>query len=94
MTTDVNTGLPELPEGYFWRVRIGSMHMTYVELRKKSWFGSLRVQRRRARYYDGDGEVLDPREEIITLAMSIMKEFNDPWTPFYGDYPPKKLESR
>lgn len=91
--TDISTGLPKLPEGYFWRVRASSLQLTYVELRKKTWLGSRQVHRRLTNYYDKMGNVLDPREEIVTRAVSIMKEFNDPWEPFYGDYPPKKLDS-
>ena len=89
--TDTETGLPELPEGYFWRVVEGADHITYVELRKKAWLGSRRVDRRSCRYYNEYHDVLDPRDEILSCALWIMKEFHDPWAEFYGDYPPKSL---
>lgn len=88
---DIETGLPKLPENFFWRVREGSLSTDRVELRKKLRFGSVKVDSRVARYYADDGAVLDPRDEILRLAKRIFGEFNDPWTEYRGDYPPKSL---
>ena len=87
--TNTETGLPELPEGYFWRVVEIAAHITRVELRKKAWLGSRRV--RSCRYYESYHTVREPGERILSCALGIMKEFHDPWAEFYGDYPPKSL---
>ena len=92
MNIDETTGLPALPEGYFWRVRQGSLYMDHLELRKRIWFGSWKVHERVLPYYDKDRKRLDPKETILRYARSIMGEFHNPWDNFYGDYPPKKLE--
>jgi hypothetical protein len=88
---DESTGLPVVPEGYLWRVRMGALHINKLDLRKKTWYGSRKVDSRVLWYYDDYRNVLDPRDEIWQRAVSIMKEFVDPWTEFYGDYPPKTL---
>lgn len=92
MTIDPKTGLPELPEGHFWRVKMGSLSINHLELRKKAWYGSRKLHDRALFYYDRNKNVLDPAGEIERAATSIMNEFIDPWTDYYGDYPPKKLE--
>lgn len=92
--TDATTGLPELPEGYFWRVRPGSLHMDKLELRKRVWFFSILQDSRVLHYYTDTQRVLDPRDEILRAARKILKEFVNPWEAFYGDYPPKRLEEQ
>lgn len=92
MNIDSATGLPELPEGYFWRVRTGSLSRDYLDLRKKTWYGSKVIDNRVLRYYDGEGNVIEPRVEILNRAKRIYGEFENPWDEYYGDYPPKKLE--
>lgn len=88
------TGLPELPEGYFWRVRPGSFRMDRLELRKRVWFFSVEEDSRILPFYGGNREPLDPGETILVHAKSIMKEFHNPWGSYYGDYPPKTLKGK
>ena len=104
---DSTTGLPELPEGYFWRVfRNGGMFdiypMVQIRERYKGMFG--REKSRPA----GIGDTLTthsygPRtgesvkENIIRLSESLYEEFQDQCSraqePDYsGDYPPKKFD--
>ena len=96
MTHDIDevTGLPVVPEGYFWRVRRGALEITWLELQKKTWYGGKTVDKRVCHYYSSERAVLDPREEILSNALSIMQEFNDPWIGFYGDYPPKSIKEK
>lgn len=85
--------LPEPPEGHFWRVRQGALSLTYLELRKKTFFGSKKVDSRICRYYDLEHRVIDPEYEIARRAESILAEYYDPWDEYYGEYygeyPPK-----
>lgn len=84
--------MPRVPEKYFWRVIPGALSMTYLQLRKRLGKFSTKVDDRVLHYYDENRNVLDPSREMIRAARSIMKEFNDPWPAYHGDYPPKKLE--
>lgn len=95
------TGLPEVPPNHFWRVREGSFHMDKLELRKRFGPFSTLVMSRTLAFYvssrDGRSSSMrlpvNPREEIIRKAQSIMYEFADSWKPYYGDYPPKTLDT-
>ena len=40
---DEATGLPTVPEGYFWRVTRPQGRFWQVQLRKRTWYGSRRV---------------------------------------------------
>lgn len=103
---DIETGLPKLPENFFWRVsNSGGIIDVYpmVEIREKyvGFFG--REKSRRAGIGDTlvshtwgprDGESV--RENILYLAEKIVNRFEDQRTqlsePDYrGDYPPKSL---
>lgn len=89
---DAKTGLPVLPEGYFWRVRRGALEVSHLELRKRvGWFSKTIASRVCNYYYTGGVDVIEPEVEILFRAESIMKEFHDPWIPFYGDYPPNTI---
>lgn len=93
MSVSSATGLPSLPDGYFWRIYPGLMG-DYLELRSRVWKFSKRVDRRLLPFYYRDTrEPIPPEESVMFGAEAIMKEapFNDPWPKLYGDYPPKKL---
>jgi hypothetical protein len=86
--------MPEVPEGYFWRVVPSVLHTDKLQLRKKTWYGSRKVDERLLNYYYTDSrDPIPPVESILWAANLLMKEaeFNDPWPKFYGNYPPKKL---
>lgn len=82
--------LPELPEGYFWRITqgFGSEYMR-IQIRQKLWLGSRLVvwtvvNRHRASY-----------EKIQDLAGHVMTKFRveERWRAFPGDYYTHKKES-
>lgn len=86
---DESTGLPELPEGYFWRVTPGSgSRYVYLQMRKRRWLGSKLI----------DDSILRKSEITVELvqrrATKILLDFNpdSDYKKFVGDYPPKKLE--
>lgn len=91
---DFETGLPSLPEGYFWRVKSASSLLTApkVQLRKKMWIGS---------YVVDDAWTLDEfhsaEQEVRYLAMMIWdrqraeQERILGLARVVGDYPPKRL---
>ena len=89
--TNTETGLPEVPEGYFWRIQQGAFSIYRIELRRKRWIGSARVDSAILDYYDAHRQVLEPRVEAFRKAQNIMKEFNDPWVELLGDYPPRNI---
>jgi len=91
---DTDTGLPKVPEGYFWRVCQSMLGVDKLQLRKKTWYGSRKIDERMLQFYYKDSRtVMPPQESILWSAEAISKEadFNDPWTAFRGDYPPKKV---
>lgn len=85
---DPRTGLPEVPEGYFWRVKPSSGSYILVELRKKTWLGSTCVEWSVVRKDKAS------KYEIIFVAHYVMEKWHkvEPdLSHFYGDYPPKSL---
>lgn len=91
-------GLPELPEGYFFRVRPwtfgGGMgkYTLMVKLRRKTWWGSHPV---------GSSISEHTPEAIREAAHSALREWLQSLErkrtihlrrQFVGDYPPKTLE--
>ncbi len=88
---DPTTGIYEIPDRYFWRVRQGALSIYYIELRKRVGPFSRRIDQRVLHYYDKYHNVLDPTEEVLDRAYQIMQEFHDPWGIVFGDYPPRKL---
>lgn len=91
------TGLPELPVGYFWRVSTKSSEYVTVAIRKKRLFGSRCVEWscfRKANFADyghsAEGRIRQSAEYVLEefskgeMATRTFHEFD-------GDYPPKKL---
>ena len=96
MNIDTNTGLPELPEGHFWRVTTGFEGME-VQWRKPTWYGSKVVGSTeidqtsagvRIRY----SQEITP-EDVLHNAKYVYKqqERYQKNRNLLGDYPPKKL---
>lgn len=100
---DPSTGLPALPEGQFWRVRVDhtlSGGSLYVELRekRKHWFGSWKIAEYGPTYLDMCGTVENTiaynarrvmeKSEHLRKQDSRLKIAES----LAGDYPPKKLE--
>jgi hypothetical protein len=85
--TDPTTGLPHLPEGFFWRV-VNTGKYSYVQLKKK-------------RRYMGAKTVADSIIETRKLTKQIIRgrafsiydgfRFEGPDSSLFGDYPPKSL---
>lgn len=88
--TNINeeTGLPELPEGYFWRVKESFGQFTNFQIRKKLLFGSVLVT-----------EGVTESWKLNDLHFRWMANYTygkfDLRAGAYkymGDYPPKRLE--
>lgn len=81
---DKDTGLPELPEDLFWRVK-KSFGQSVIQLRRKVWFFSVKV--------DEEFLVRVNRSYILEDADTIVRRYNNRSVreSLYGDYPPKKL---
>ena len=81
---DDSTGLPKLPDGYFWRVC--SPSIPEIQIRKKTWFG-------RSSLVSWDylpGRVFNDKD-VRNAAVSL---FQWTWTTknnLFGDYPPNKI---
>ncbi len=90
---DTATGLPELPEGYFWRVKFDR-----VEIRKKLRWGSTLECRGYLR------SLSMPGTDIAGAILAEAETTADYWRcnrfrdslvrdSLVGDYPPKKLNT-
>lgn len=94
MQIDAGTGLPELPEGYFWRVKTGPLGIfPWVELRKKTRFGSKKID---GSWWSGNN-FRSIEAEIVYLASRIFEQFEvaqerESKYHLIGDYPPKSIE--
>lgn len=91
------TGLPDLPEGYFWRIREtyrGSENIR-VEIRKRRIIGSKRIE-----WHPVSKSEVNP-SRILSAAEYALMWMRDggfdskgtAWKQHVGDYPPKKLQS-
>lgn len=96
MSIDTNTGLPELPEGHFWRVTSGVDGME-VQWRKPTWYGS-KVVGSTEIDVNSEGvsicynQAITP-EDVLYNAKYVYKqqERYQKNRNLLGDYPPKKL---
>lgn len=85
---DKETGMPVLPEGYFWRVTRGrGSQYVYLQMRKRRWLGSKAVDESIIRKHEVTAEL------VVTRARRILLDFNpdSDYKQFVGDYPPNKL---
>lgn len=85
--TDPATGLPELPEGHFWRITRSAGDYLRVQIRRKLRLGSRVV---------AWSVVLKSKanpEEIVHAAGYAMRDLRQGkrWREYLGDYPPKTL---
>ena len=94
MTTEIDetTGLPELPEGEFWRVTDGyDNKYHYVQLRKKGKFLWFNVS-----YKITDELIFSglSQESILEASYRIIRriEDNENNQHLIGNYPPNSLE--
>lgn len=88
---DDSTGLPKAPEGMFFRVRNTKGEHWYVDLRKKMWFGSYKVQHAIARHSHRPitrKNIIDSAAYALTLYSERNSTESD--LTLLGDYPPKK----
>lgn len=90
MTIDENTGLPELPEGYFWRVKADSAGTRVHRMRKRKLLpatstGSSYI------FPHLHGTV---EQSIKRAARDVLNDNNNEESlrTYKGDYPPNKLE--
>lgn len=91
---DSKTGLPEIPEGYFWRVRYSLMdrHYWYVELRQLSWYGSKIIKRHTCAGRMNEYKIREHADTILwVLGGKGAVAQGRKRTDLTGDYPPKKL---
>ena len=93
---DAQTGLPVLPNGYFWRVSLASDSYGFfkffeVELRKKWRLGSLLELKKTCGHNRFSDQV--NRELIKGTAESVYVTWKveDAALKLTGDYPPKRL---
>jgi hypothetical protein len=99
MSLDESTGLPELPEGYFWRVReVGGTKYAdslYVCLMRRRWYGATEVERAMASQNSAWGPTM--AHALRARAQHVVEDQFRTTTPDFaallGDYPPKILRT-
>ena len=88
MPIDPNTGMPELPWGYFWRVtkRDSRVWPLRVELRRRVWIFSVE---------EGAAISDASKSEILNTASNVVRDWKatskNGTARFLGDYPTKHL---
>lgn len=85
---DDKTGLPALPDGYFWRVTRGvASRYVYLQMRKKRWLGSKVVD------YSIISKSENTAELVLKRARGVVRDFNPDRNhkQFVGNYPPNTL---
>jgi len=95
-TTDPTTGLPEVPEGYFWEIKHALTDGMYrLELRKKYfWVFSERVAFGMMDYPLSDSRI---RSKGLSVFDDWKRDqsraaFRDQSNSYVGKYPPKNLK--
>jgi hypothetical protein len=90
--TDPETGLPEVPEGYFWKVEKQYGRMPYVTLRRRygKLFGLFNTG---GSYKVGEKYIVELTEgRIREGSYKVFREvFDSSSDHLLGEYPPKKL---
>lgn len=90
---DPDTGMPVVPEGYFWRVKPGQMYAVIVELRRKWFWGFTHCVEDTL----GDDLSEDGIRNLAAYVLNkweqraIQKREREEIRALFGDYPPKKL---
>lgn len=104
MKIDPTTGLPELPEGYFWKVSRTenpyglSEEPVFVELMRTSTFDGVLVLYRRVTRFTPFEEYVDFRDLKPRHIRSTAKSVYRAWKrlqrseELLGDYPPNSLQ--
>lgn len=102
---DEATGLPELPENYFWRVRPTHKDSPYlriemmrgIKVHKRDFLGFRKLINRNEVVEWGavSKDEATPQEVLRTACYVLRKSTNTPvnWEAVVGEYPPKKLEA-
>lgn len=87
---DEATGLPTLPEGYFWRVTRPSRGYWQVQLRKCTWYGSRCVA-----WTESQHEMTASKVKELAGYVLEYKFEKEPVHEMHlvGDYPPKTLKN-
>lgn len=87
---DEATGLPAVPEGYFWRVARPQEGYWQVQLRKRAWYGSRCVAGTASRFEMTSRKV----KELAGYVLKYKFE-KEPVHEMHlvGDYPPKTLNN-
>lgn len=96
MKIDSNTGLPELPPGYFWRITDGFLFWNFKIKRRRGWFTWTVNSGTIHRAGDTGWTAVSPTYEDYlqgTARDLYLKTFRDPAiaNKYLGDYPPKTI---
>ena len=87
---DEATGLPAVPEGYFWRVTRPSRGYWQVQLRKRTWYGSRCVAWTGSRYGMTASKVKDLAGYVLKYKFEKGPAHEN---HLVGDHPPKTLNN-
>lgn len=87
-TIDETTGLPQLPEGMFWRITKPNIIGNHeIQLRKKLFIGSVKLE-----YGQVPPGAMRPGRIYESAAWALAQlNVSKQGAPFIGDYPPKRL---
>jgi hypothetical protein len=85
---DELTGLPELPKGYFWRVKMILNEFVVVQIRKRLLWGSCAIEEASLIRQDVGPQRI---QAVAFLALDRWTRTRKDLGRYLGDYPPKKL---
>ena len=89
---DSRTGLPKVPEGYFWRVYESDYgRYPYIALRKEVTLFGARIGSRLIK----EAMLSSTYNDVLEEAYGVYRKvFSPQWyTNVLGDYPPNKLDA-
>ena len=90
--THTEPGLPELPDGYFWRVYESSTHYARVALvYRRLWRWATEVDSIVLPKYELSAPQIQQAAEDLYGRNKVRATGGDKWKQFLGDYPPKSL---